>query len=169
MSVTQLKGAVFLLTVALAQFLAVECRAERQADSPLYREAVATPGDQTPALKKYPLEVPPASEVLPRLRKLTDSRPQVREKRTETRSPRALILRQLAGKGAPPAPQCFRAAPTRAEFLNMARDNPADANQILHRCTIDLRSISQLPQLPVGSRQLPEDTRQRPVGTWGSH
>jgi hypothetical protein len=30
-----------------------------------------------------------------------------------------------------------------------------------------VRTISPLPQLPVSTRQLPEDTRQRPVGTWG--
>lgn len=169
MNVMQLKGAVFILTLALMPFLGAECRADREVGQSPYRGPVATSGDQTPALKKYPLEVPPASEVLPRLRKLTDSRPQVREKRTETRSPRVRILRQLAGKGTLPAPQCFRAAPTRDEFLNMVRDNPADANQILQRCNIDVRSISPLPQLPGGSRQLPEDTRQRPVGTWGSH
>jgi hypothetical protein len=168
MNVMQLKGAVFILTLALIQILGAECRADREVDQTLHREPVATPRDQTPALKKYPLEVPPASEVLPRLRKLTDSRPPVLEKSTETRSQRVRILRQLPGRGALSEPQCFRAAPARQEFLDMVRDNPADANQILQKCNIDLRSISPLPQLPVGSRQLPEDTRQRPVGTWGS-
>lgn len=169
MHVMQLKGTIFIVTLVLIQVLGAECRADREAGQSPYRAPVAASADQTPALKKYPLEVPPASEVLPRLRKLTDSRPAVRAKRTETKSPQVRILRQLAGRGALPAPKCFRAVPTRDEFLNMVRDNPADANQILQRCNIDLRSISPLPQLPVGSRQLPEDTRQRPVGTWGNN
>jgi hypothetical protein len=117
---------------------------------------------------RFPIQVPPASEVLARLRTLTQVRP-VQPQKTEEESPQVRMLRQLKKTGGfvrLPEPQCFRSIPTKNEFLRMVQKDPADANQILQRCHLNLTGISPLPQLPTGVRQLPEDTRQRPVGTW---
>jgi hypothetical protein len=111
---------------------------------------------------RFPIQVPPASEVLARLRNMTQVRP-VQPRKTEEESPQVRMLRQLKKTGGfvrLPEPQCFRSIPTKDEFLRMVQ------NQILQRCHLDLTGISPLPQLPTGVRQLPEDTRQRPAGTW---
>ncbi len=166
-----------LLTFALIALVlvptgfATDSRADSDSTQGVEQSSVGNPADRTSPERKFPIEAPPASEVLPRLRKMTDSRSPVQEKKT-TESPQVKMLRRLTGQGAYVAlaePQCFRAIPTRDEFLNMVKNNPADANQILQRCNVDLTGSSPLPQLPVGSRQLPEDTRQRPVQTWGNN
>jgi len=137
---------------------------------PAERDMTPSSSERIAPEQKYPIEIPPASEVLPRLRKMTDSKPPIQEKKVEE-SPQAKMLRQLMSQGGGYAvlngPQCFRSVPTREEFLDMVKNNPADANQILQQCNVDLRDISPLPQLPSGTRQLPEDTRQRPVQSWG--
>jgi hypothetical protein len=120
---------------------------------------------------KYPIKVLPASEVLSHYKEAIRAMPPAPPKEPETETPEQRLLRQLVGTGAAielPRPQCFRAIPTRDEFLNMVRENSADASQLIQRCRLDLRSISPLPQLPVGNRQLPVDTRQRAVGTWNN-
>jgi len=117
--------------------------------------------------RKLPVVIPPAEEVLERLRTLRQergSRPEAKAEPEKTPPQQILDLRIPADLR---PPGCGRAIPTKQEFLNMLRTNPADANQILRKCNIDVRSISPLPQLPVSNRQLPEDRRQRPVGTWG--
>ncbi|MBI5249040.1 MAG: hypothetical protein HY912_06055 [Desulfomonile tiedjei] len=156
-----------ILTMMLLALLAIECGAdgetERTADS------LPVSSDKAVMNRQYPIEAPPASEILPRLKKLAKTRPHAESDGSDVESQKVQILRQLMGRGpqiALPESQCFRSIPTRDEFLRMVRKHPADANQILRRCNIDVRSISPIPQLPVGLRQLPEDTRQRPVGTW---
>jgi hypothetical protein len=156
--------------IVFAVGFATDSKADSDPNQEVAQSSVVNPTDRTSRERRFPIEAPPASEVLPRLRKMTDSRPPVQEKKT-SESPQLKMLRRLTGRGAYvalPEPQCFRAAPTRDEFLNMVTNNPADANQILQRCNVDLTGTSPLPQLPVGFRQLPEDTRQRPVQTWGN-
>ena len=166
-----LRTFALIAVVVFATSFATDSKADSDSNQGLEQYSVVSPTDRTSLERKFPIEAPPASEVLPRLRKMTDSRPRVQEKKIEE-SPQVKMLRQLTGRGAFVAlaePQCFRAIPTRDEFLDMVRNNPADANQILQRCNVDLTGASPLPQLPVGFRQLPEDTRQRPVQTWGNN
>lgn len=117
---------------------------------------------------RYPIVIPPASEIrfLLRKQRARKSSGARQENQAKPVVP-SVMLPPLGSTVRLGGDRCNRAIPTRQEFLNMLRANPADANQIMQRCAINLRSISPLPQLPVGRRQLPEDTRQRPVGTWG--
>lgn len=118
--------------------------------------------------KRYPIVIPPASQ----LRSLLRAQRAQRSAAGKLQEPTQAVEQE---KVLPPLgllpffsqPRCDRSIPTRREFLRMLKRNPADANQILRMCDIDVRSISPIRQLPVGSRQLPEDKRQRPVGTWG--
>ena len=128
-------------------------------------------GSTTPTqIKKprYPMTIPPASEIRFLLRKQRALRgSEVRQESQASPTVPYVVLPPLGRAVGLGGNRCNRAIPTRREFLNMLRANPSDANQIMQRCAINLRNISPLPQLPVGRRQLPEDTRQRPVGTWG--
>ena len=126
-----------------------------------------SPPDVEPEKPRYPIHIPPASEIRSLLR---NQNPQ-----------KAVVIKPGSGQAAVPergpavsgktahrgGQNCDRAIPTRREFLNMLKSNPADARHILQRCQINVRTISPVRQLPVGNRQLPEDTRQRAVGTWG--
>lgn len=115
---------------------------------------------------RYPIVIPTTAE----LRKMLRNRKPVRRKATPERRvimpARAVPLGNLSRSDLVGPPRCNRAVPTRAEFLRMLRERPADARQIMERCKIDVSTLSPIRQLPVGGRQLPVDTRQRPVGTW---
>jgi hypothetical protein len=117
---------------------------------------------------RYPIVIPPASKLRSLLRKqrLLKSSSAKQASHAAPVVPPVMLL-PLGSTINLGADECNRAIPTRQEFLDMLRSNPADANQIMRSCAINPRSISPLRQLPVGRRQLPEDTRQRPVGTWG--
>jgi hypothetical protein len=143
-----------------------------QATGQAPQQAAATSSiNRTDIASKYPIEIPPASELLSHFKEAMRARPPAPARETESETPQQQLLRRLIANGMPialPREQCFRAIPTRDEFLRMVRKNPADANQLLQRCNLDLRGISPLPQLPVGRRQLPVDTRQRPVASWNN-
>jgi hypothetical protein len=164
-------GLSIILALAVVMVFAISGRADSISDQPLEQASVAKGADRISPERKYPIEAPPASEVLPRLRKLTESRPPVQEKKNEE-TPQVKMLRLLTGQGGANVgvsePQCFRSVPTQGEFLDMVRNSPADANQIMQKCYVETRNMSPLPQLPVGTRQLPEDTRQRPVQSFGN-
>ena len=116
--------------------------------------------------RKFPIPIPPASQLRSLLR-------QQRSRNTITPppkdSPTDSVPQMLFRYGNIDfgSPTCNRAIPSRQEFLNMLRRDPGQANQILRSCNLNLGNLSPLPQLPTQQRQLPEDTRQRPVGTWG--
>lgn len=158
---------VSAVILVLVFFCAMECRAS---DVTVQTRVPPQVSSDISALGlKYPLQIPPAEDLLSRLRSLRKFSVRTDRRRPNAESPEVSVIRQVIGQRAliaPGEPKCFRSIPTRDEFLDMVRNNPADANQILQRCNIDVRGISPLPQLPVGTRQLPEDTRQRPVGTW---
>ncbi len=118
--------------------------------------------------KRYPIVIPPASQLrsLLRAQKAQRSAAGKREEPTEA-AEQEKVIPPLGLLPVLSQPRCDRSIPTRRELLKMLKRNPADANQILRMCDMDVRSISPIRQLPVGSRQLPEDKRQRPVGTWG--
>jgi len=121
---------------------------------------------QSPELQSL-LERHPLAELLRclRKRKLSSGKPVPKSTPTDARpTARSVDTRSIIL----PRPPCDRAIPTRSEFLQMLKDSPADAYQILKNCNPDVSSLSPLRQLPEGVRQLPEDTRQRPVGTWGN-
>lgn len=117
--------------------------------------------------RKFPIPIPPASELRSLLKKQKawgDTTPSRQDEPTDS-VPQ--MLHRYGSVIDSASSTCDRAIPTRQEFLNMLRRDPAQANQILRSCNLNLENVSPLPQLPVGKRQLPEDTRQRPVGTWG--
>ncbi len=142
--------------------------------SPLVRGEVYNSADANQAAPsvsdkqpQFPIVAPPASEVLARLRKMGNTRLQPKQRNED--SPQIPIFRRLTKTGAfigVSQPQCSRSIPTRSEFLRMVKKHPADANQIAQTCNPDLSSICPLRQLATGTRRLPEDTRQRSVGTW---
>lgn len=155
--------------VAVMIFLSMNSLVYGNTDEPA--RSSQTPPAVSETQPRFPIQVPPASEVLPLLRKMSHARPSP-EKKAEEETPQVRLLRELTKTGGfvgLSQPQCFRSIPTRDEFLHMVRKHPADANQILQRCNLDVSGISPLRQLPSGVRQLPEDTRQRPVGTWNNY
>lgn len=116
---------------------------------------------------QYPIKIPPASQVRALLRQQEtseDASERAEERQVKARGP---VQIRFVSPIHPAGQSCDRAIPTRQEFLSILKNRPADANQIVRRCPVNLRNISPLRQLPVATRQLPEDTRQRPVGTWG--
>lgn len=118
--------------------------------------------------KRYPMVIPPASQLRSLLRSQRAQRSAAGKLEEPTQAAeQEKVIPPLGLLPALSQPRCDRSIPTRRELLRMLKRNPADANQILRMCDIDVRSISPIRQLPVGSRQLPEDKRQRPVGTWG--
>lgn len=123
---------------------------------------VARPGNAS----KYPIVIPTTAELRKILKNRKPLQRDVSRDEPKKRGVRGIPLGDLSAVQALGQPRCNRAIPTRSEFLQMLRDRPADARQIMERCKIDVSSISPIRQLPVQVRQLPEDTRQRPVGTW---
>jgi hypothetical protein len=171
MKITIIVSIAGLLMLTSHAVLAAEPGADQAMDQMSEQAPVSSLAKRTDIASKYPIEVPVASELMPRFRELMKARPHVQAKEAESETPQQQLLRRLIANGMPvalPREQCFRSIPTRNEFLRMVRKNPADANQLRRRCNLDLRGISPLPQLPVGNRQLPVDKRLRPVGTWNN-
>ncbi|MBI5249282.1 MAG: hypothetical protein HY912_07290 [Desulfomonile tiedjei] len=158
----KLTGAVLTGMLALMVLpFGVGCCADNELNQVLDSGSVTEPRDSTSSERKFPIAVPPASEVLSRIREFKTSRPPVQEKITEE-SPQFRMLRELMGHGAyvaPAEPLCFRPLPTSDMSMDTLRNAPVDANHILQRRNVDLRGVSPLPQLPVGLRQLPIETR----------
>lgn len=165
--------AIIILAMVAMAATDQRCPAAEDLDPAVSPPTEQSDVDELPALKdvpsrrQFPVAIPPAEEVLKALKERSKKRHPGAEAKAQPEPTQYDKLMKMRGPLEIPPARCRRATPTKQEFLNLLRTNPADANQILRQCNIDVRSISPLPQLPVGRRQLPEDTRQRPVGTWG--
>lgn len=165
-SVLGLTLLTFVSGVAVSHAGNPECATKSHSGQLSHGQGVSAPVVER-GRPRYPIPIPPASQIRSLLRRQEPGkvrstglvRPQpARSGPNRIRSPGMPVV---AGR------RCNRAIPTRQEFRNMLKNNPADTNEILRRCQINTSTLSPLRQLPVGARQLPEDTRQRPVGTWG--
>ncbi len=163
-------GCSMILTISVGLFLVASAPGFAESDEDFIEGPRRGPGilpvTRLGKTSKYPIVIPSTAE----LREILKNRKPVQRDAARDNRKNGVVkgtpLGDLSAVQAVGRKRCNRAIPTRAEFLRMLRDRPADARQIMERCKIDVSSISPIRQLPVQVRQLPEDTRQRPVGTW---
>ena len=116
--------------------------------------------------RQLPIIVPPASEVLEYRKNLLEVRPKGVPKQVSDDSGVDSKNILLGSVPIQRAKRNGRSIPSKSEFVRMLKTHPADARQLMEKYKIDVSSISPIRQLPSGARQLPEDTRRRPAGTW---
>ena len=116
--------------------------------------------------RQLPIVVPPPSEILEHRKKLLQSRRQTEPDRANednTEGPKAAGSPVLPAR---PQNRKLPGFPTKSEFLQTLKKDPAKARQLEKKYDVDMSKIPPVRQLPSGARKLPEDSRKRPTNTW---